>query len=80
MIQLEHSIKVDGKNYLIILDEDQADEVERDWAKYTELKGIYISRNVLLSTSQNEKFSSIETHIIPDYYFDFELKEVGETW
>lgn len=80
MIQLEHGIKVDGKNYLIIQDEEQADEVERDWGKYTELKGIYISRNVLLSTSQNEKFSNVEMFIIPDYYFDFELKEVGETW
>lgn len=80
MIQLEHGIKVDGKNYLIILDEEQGDEIERDWEKYTELKGIYISRNVLLTTSQNEKFSNIEMFIIPDYYFDFELKEVGETW
>lgn len=80
MIQLENGIKVDGKNYLVILDEEQADEVERDWGKYTELKGIYISRNVLLSTSQNEKFSNVEMFIIPDYYFDFELKEVGETW
>jgi adenine-specific DNA-methyltransferase len=80
MIQLEHGINVDEKNYLIILDEDQADEVEKDWLKYTELKGIYISRNVLLSTSQNVKFSKVEMFIIPDYYFDFELKEVGETW
>ncbi|MFA5693564.1 MAG: site-specific DNA-methyltransferase [Acholeplasmataceae bacterium] len=80
MIQLEHSIKVDGKNYLLILDENQADEVEKNWSKYLDLKGIYISRNVLLTTSQNEKFSSVEVYIIPDYYFDFELKEVGETW
>lgn len=80
MIQLEHSVKVDGKNYLLILDENQADEIEKNWSKYLDLKGIYISRNVLLTTSQNEKFSSVEVFIIPDYYFDFELKEVGETW
>ena len=33
------------------------DEVEKNWSKYLDLKGIYISRNVLLTTSQNEKFS-----------------------
>lgn len=80
MVQLEHNIKVDGKNYLIILDEDYADEVEKNWNNYKELKGIYISRNVLLSTKQNELFSNVKMEVIPDYYFDFELKEVGETW
>lgn len=80
MVQLEHGIKIDNKNYLIIIDENQADEVESSWEKHTDTKGIYISRNVLLSTTQNVKFSNVEMFIIPDYYFDFELKEVGETW
>lgn len=80
MVQLEHNISVDNKNYLIILDEDMADEVEKNWSTYGDLKGIYISRNVLLSSSQTEKFSTVEIETIPDYYFDFELKEAGETW
>lgn len=80
MVQLEHNIKIDNDSYLIILDEDTADDVEKNWKSYTNLKGIYISRNVLLSSSQTEKFSTVEIETIPDYYFDFELKEAGETW
>lgn len=80
MIQLEHGIKVDGKNYLIILDEDELDELEKNWEKYSDLKAIYRSRNVLPTTNQMTKFSNVEMFIIPDHYFDFELKEVGETW
>jgi adenine-specific DNA-methyltransferase len=80
MIQLENGIKIDGKNYLIILDEDEADEVAKNWGIYNDLKGIYISRNVLLTTDQNVMFSNVKMFVIPDHYFDFELKEVGETW
>ena len=80
MVQLEHNIRVDDKEYILILDEERADIVEEHWNNYSNIKGIYISRNVLLSTSQTIKFSSVEMHIIPDYYFDFELKEVGDTW
>lgn len=80
MVQLEHGKKVDGKNYLIILDEDMADSIEADWINYSAVKEIYISRNVLLTTSQLEKFTKVKMSIIPDYYYDFELKEVGETW
>lgn len=64
----------------MILDDDKADYVEANWDKFNKVKGIYISRNVLLTTSQNEKFSKVEVSVIPDYYFDIELKEVGETW
>lgn len=80
MIQLENGIKIDNDKYLVVLDEEKADEIELNWESYTHLKKIYISRNVLLTTSQTEKFSKVELKIIPDYYFDFELKEAGETW
>ncbi len=79
MIQLEHNIVVDDNNYLLLLDEEKADVVEENWDTYLDIKGLYISRNVRLSTSQNAKFATVEMYIIPDYYFDFELKEVGET-
>lgn len=79
MVQLEHNIVVDDNNYLLILDEEKADVVEENWDTYLDIKGIYISRNVRLSTSQNAKFSTVEMYIIPNYYFDFELKKVGET-
>ena len=33
-------------------------------------KALYISKNVLLTTSQNLLFSSVEINTIPDYYFE----------
>lgn len=80
MVQLEHGVNVDGQNYLLILDDDTADEIESHWSEYPNLKGIYISRNVLLTSSQNALFSTVTTNVIPDYYFNFEMKEVGESW
>lgn len=80
MIQLEHSIVIDDNNFSLLLSEDEADLLESDWDNRKNLKAIYISRNVLLTTKQTEMFSTVEMHIIPDYYFDFELKEAGETW
>lgn len=80
MVQLEHGIKIDGKEYFIILDDDGADELERNWHEYQDIKELYISKDVLLTTAQNALFGSVQMHIIPDYYFKFELREVGETW
>ena len=80
MVQLEHMVKIDGKNYVLLLDDESADCLEEKWNDYNDLKGIYISKNVLLTTTQNELFNSVEMKVIPDYYFNFELKEVGETW
>ncbi len=80
MIELEHAIELDGKNYIMVLSEEEADDLEKNWTDYSLLKGIYISRNVLLTTKQNELFSTKEIHTIPDYYFDIEMKEVGASW
>ena len=80
MVQLEHGVKIDGKQYLILLDDDAVDELEKHWNEHGDVKALYISKNVLLTTKQNELFAGIEMHIIPDYYFKFELKEVGEVW
>jgi len=80
MIELEHGIEVDDKQYLIILSEEEADAIEANWHQYTEVKRIFVSRNVLLTTKQNTLFDTVELHVIPDYYFDIEMKEVGESW
>lgn len=79
MIELEHSIEIDSKRHLIILSEEDADEIEQHWDTYS-AEHIFVSRNVLLTTKQNVLFNTVEMHIIPDYYFDIELKEVGESW
>ncbi len=80
MVELENGITLDNKHYLIVLSDEQADELAKNWANYEDVKAIYVSRNVLFTSEQNALFSNVEIHIIPDYYFEYELKEVGETW
>lgn len=80
MIQIEHGTSVDGRKYILILSEDEADALEAQWDEYDGIQGIYISRNVLLTTRQTELFNSVAVQNIPDYYFDFEMREVGESW
>ncbi len=80
MIQLEHGVKLDGKQYIMVLDDDEADALAARWDEYTDVKALYVSKNVLFTTEQNALFRDVEIQIIPDYYFNFELREVGETW
>ena len=80
MVQLEHGIKLDGKRYIMVMDDDETDELAAHWREYPDVKALYVSKNVLFTTEQNLLFKDIDVHIIPDYYFNFELREVGETW
>lgn len=80
MVQLEHGIKIDNKEYLFVLSDDEADDLEQHWSEYPNMKALYISKDVLLTTSQNTLFGSVPMYIIPDYYFKFELREIGEAW
>lgn len=80
MVELENGITLDNKHYLIVLSDEQADELAKNWSNYEDVKAIYVSRNVLFTSEQNALFSNTDIHIIPDYYFEYELKEVGETW
>ena len=80
MIQLEHGVKLDGQHYIMVLDDDEADALAAHWNEYPDVKALYVSKNVLFTTEQNALFRDVDIHIIPDYYFNFELREVGETW
>lgn len=80
MIQLEYGIKLDGKHYIMVMDDDEADDLATHWSEYPDVKALYVSNNVLFTTEQNALFKGIDVYIIPDYYFNFELREVGETW
>lgn len=80
MIQLEHGVKLDGKKYIMVLNDDEADKLAAHWKEYYDVKALYVSKNVLFTTEQNRLFNGVEINIIPDYYFTFELREVGETW
>ena len=80
MIQLEHGVKIDGSQYLMVMSDKEADELQKHFDKYNGVKALYVSKNVLLTTEQLKTFDGIEIHIIPDTYFTFELKEEGQAW
>lgn len=80
MIQLEYGIRIDNEKYVIIMDDDEMDEFENNFHQYKELKAVFINQDVLLSTSQEKMLSDANTFVIPDCYFDFELREAGELW
>ena len=78
LIQLEYGVKIDEKQYVSILTDEEADELERNWSSNNSIKAIFISRRVLLTGKQVELFTEKDIFIIPDYYYRNELKEVGE--
>lgn len=80
MIQLQYGIKIDNKMYVIIMDDEEMDDFEKCFADYKDLQAVFIDQDVLLSTSQEKMLQDINTYIIPDCYFDFELREAGELW
>lgn len=80
MVQLENGVNLDGENYIILLTDEDADELEKEPAKIEKCKGIYISSDVFLTSSQEQLFAGIVMKQIPDYYFEDELREVHEIW
>lgn len=80
MVQLENGVKLDGKEYILVMNDDEADTLEQRWNEYPNIKALYVSKNVLFTIKQNALFRNVEIHIIPDYYFKFEMQEVGEAW
>lgn len=80
MIQLEYGVKVDNKQYVIIMTDEEMDEFEQHFYEYSDLKALYINQDVLLSTKQEQLIRNIDAFTIPNYYFDFELREAGEIW
>ena len=80
MVQLEHGVKIDGQRYLMVMSDEEADELEQHWNEYTDVQAMYVSKNVLFTAAQVARFKETPQFIIPDYYFNFELREEGETW
>lgn len=80
MIQLQYGIKADGEKYVIIMDDDEMDGFEKNFNSYKELKAVFINQDVMMTASQENLLSNINTFSIPDLYFDSELREVGELW
>ena len=80
MVQLEHGVSIDNSQYIIIMDDDEMDDFEKKFHSYKNLIAVFLNQDVLLSASQERLLRNIDTFIIPEYYFDFELREAGELW
>lgn len=80
MIQLEYGVSINNSQYLIVMDDDEMDDLETNYNSYKNLKAVFLNQDVLLSISQERMLQNVDTFIIPDYYFDFELREAGELW
>ena len=80
MIQLEYGVSINNSQYIIVMDDDEMDELEKNFSSYKSIKAVFLNQDVLLSTSQEQMLQNVDTFIIPDYYFDFELREAGELW
>ncbi|MDE5771717.1 MAG: site-specific DNA-methyltransferase [Ruminococcus sp.] len=80
MIQLENGVKIDGSQYIMLLDEQDADELAENWENYSDVKTIYVANDVLFTTEQAKIFANVDIKTIPDYYFEFDLRQEGESW
>lgn len=80
MIQLEYGVKVDGRQYVMIMNDDEMDCFETNFSEYKDLKAAFVNQDVLLSAEQEKLLQKIQSFVVPDYYFDFELREAGEIW
>ncbi len=78
MIELERGISIDNDKYLLVLSDDEMDLLEKNPQKVKDCKAVYLSGEVLLTQKQEALLNGIETIIIPKYYFEDELMEVGE--
>lgn len=78
MVQLEKGVSIEDDNYILLLSDDEADELEKNPSRLDKCKGIYISSGVFLTDTQEKMLKDIPIETIPDYFFESELREVGE--
>lgn len=78
LIQLENGIDIDDRKIKVILDEKTIDEFSTKINEVKECEKLYISSDILLTAKQTKLFkdNNVEIFIIPEYYFDEEIKEV----
>lgn len=78
LIQLENGISVDDERIKVILDEDEIDRFSINNEEVKHCERLYISSDILLTAQQVKIFedNNVEVFIIPEYYFENEIKEV----
>ena len=62
----------------MILNEEEIDRFSENEEKIKECEKLYISSDILLTAKQVKIFkdNNIDVFVIPEYYFDEEIKEV----
>lgn len=79
LIQLENGIEIDDKIVRVILTEEEIDKFATNDKELDECEKLYISSDILLTSKQSQIFKdfNIELFIIPEYYFEDEIREVA---
>ncbi len=77
MVQLQYGIKADNQKYIMVMDNEEMDGLEKNFNDYKNIEAVFINQDVLLTDSQEKMLQDINTQIIPDCYFGFGLKETG---
>lgn len=78
LIQLENNIKIDNKKIKVFFYEGDIDKFSENIEEVKKCEKIYISTDILLTAKQVKIFkdNNVEVYIIPEYYFENEIKEV----
>lgn len=78
LIQLENGIEIDDNIIKVYLGEEELDKFSTNKEELEVCEKVYISSDILLTSEQEEIFenNNIEVYIIPEYYFEDEIKEV----
>ncbi|MBQ9610564.1 MAG: site-specific DNA-methyltransferase [Lachnospiraceae bacterium] len=80
LIQLKYGIKIDNQQYKILMSDEDADDLEKNWDKYPDIKKIFLASDILLTGRQEELFNGVDLYTVPDCFYGEELREVGELW
>ena len=80
MIQLDYGIDLEDSNYIVIHNDDEMDAFESNYSDNDRPNGLFISQDVLLSASQEKLIKGLNVFVVPDYYYESELREIGEVW
>ncbi|MEG1821252.1 MAG: hypothetical protein RR201_03335, partial [Malacoplasma sp.] len=78
LIQLENGIEIDDSKIRVYLNEKELDKFSINEKELEECDKLYISSDILVTFEQETTFkiNNIDVFIIPEYYFEEEIKEV----
>lgn len=78
MVELQHATDIDNARHILVLTDEDADNLTEEQLAVCE--ELYVSSSVLLTAKQERMFKQLGINVllIPDYYFESELLEVGE--